>query len=82
MLLQTGQCDKLNNPKEETVMDYNVGFDPKIWVQWLELFNLKPSRPVVDAVTETKPENNFLAKHRKLTQSEVKNGATVSCFVT
>lgn len=71
MQLQTEICSKSNDPKKETVIDYNVGFDPKIWVQWLELFNLKPSNPVLEAVNDINSNNNILTKHPRLKQSKV-----------
>lgn len=68
--LATEQCNGYNDPQKESVVDYNVGFDPKIWVQWLDLCNLKPSGPVAEAVSDIQ-KDNFLVKHRKLEQSEV-----------
>ena len=77
MQLQTDECSKWNKEHAETVIDYNLGFAPKIWKQWLELLKLSPMKPIVDAITDAEPANNFLSKHPKLKQSEVMSVAII-----
>ena len=67
-LLRSAKCAEINVGTSEEHFDihadFNVGFAPDLWVEWLELQGRPVLRPIKEAVELVKPENNFLEIHR------------------
>ena len=62
------KCTEINDGFSEEEFDihadFNVGFSPHLWKEWLDLKGRPVLPPIQEALELVKPKNNFLEIHR------------------